>query len=75
MHLLRKILLLQFILLMGMSGYTQKQTFDVVSYAVPGGWQQQQKEAFLQLSVMDEKTGAYSIALITKAIASEATAV
>jgi hypothetical protein len=74
MHLLRKILLLQFILLMGMSGYTQKQTFDVVSYAAPGSWQQQQKEAFLQLSVMDEKTGAYSIALITKAIASEATA-
>ncbi len=74
MHLLRKILFLPFILLMSISGYTQKQTFDVVSYTAPVGWQQQQKDAFLQLSVTDEKTGAYSIALITKATASEATA-
>lgn len=59
---------------MGLSGYTQKQTFDVVTYTTPKGWQQQQNDASVQLSVTDKKTDAYSIALITKATASEATA-
>jgi len=52
----------------------QKQTFDVVSYTAPKGWQQQQNVGGLQLSVADQKTGAYAMVVITKATASGASA-
>ena len=62
-----------FTLLTG-AAFAQKQSFDVVSYVVPSGWQQQQGEGGVQLSVSDKKTGGYAIAIITKATASVATA-
>lgn len=52
----------------------QKQTFDVVSYAAPKSWQQQQNEGGVQLSISDKKTGAYAIAIITKATESNLSA-
>ncbi len=55
------------IFLMSITGYSQKQTVDMVSFTAPKGWQQQQNEGGVQLSVSDKKTGAYAIALITKA--------
>ncbi|WP_379091545.1 lipocalin family protein [Pedobacter sp. UC225_65] len=51
----------------------QKQTFDVVSFALPKGWQQQQGEAGIQLSTTDKKTGAYAIVVMTKSMLSSAT--
>lgn len=54
------------------AAYAQKQTFDVVTYTVPKGWQQQQSEGGVQLSVNDKKNNGYAIAIITKAIASPA---
>ncbi|HQV42593.1 MAG: hypothetical protein IPO46_12395 [Chitinophagaceae bacterium] len=56
------------------SAFSQKQSFDVVSYSTPKGWQQQQNEGGLQLSITDKKTGGYALAVITKARASTATA-
>jgi hypothetical protein len=74
MQRLKKIFIFYSILLLNMSGYAQKQRFDVVSYNFPNGWQQEQNEGAIQLSVTDSKTGAYAIALITKATASNASA-
>jgi len=74
MQLFKKLLAFHSILFMSLSGYTQKQSFDVVSFTTPKGWQQQQNEGGVQLSVTDKKTGAYAIAIITKATASGATA-
>ncbi|MBB6235882.1 hypothetical protein HDC90_000482 [Pedobacter sp. AK013] len=54
--------------------YAQKQTFDVVSYALPKGWQEQKSEAGIQLSATDKKTGAYAVVVITKSMASNLTA-
>lgn len=54
--------------------FAQKQTFDVVSYTLPKGWQQQQNEGGIQLSIIDKNTGSYAIAVITKAAASNASA-
>lgn len=62
-----------FTLLTG-AAFAQKQSFDVVSYVVPSGWQQQQGEGGVQLSVSDKKSGAYAIAIITKATVSGAAA-
>ncbi|ATP56927.1 hypothetical protein CPT03_10765 [Pedobacter ginsengisoli] len=52
----------------------QKQTFDVVSYSTPKGWQKTENEGGIQLSVTDKKTGGYAIALITKSRATNASA-
>lgn len=57
-----------------MNVFAQKQTFDVVSYSIPAKWQKVQNEGGVQLSVSDKKTGAYALAIITKATASDAPA-
>ena len=72
MQLLKKIFVFHSVLLMSLNACTQKQSFDVLSYTSPKGWQKQQNEGGVQLSVTDNKTGAYAIALITKATASDA---
>lgn len=68
------ILLLNLIFLISCSGFSQKQTFGVVSYSLPKGWQQKQNEGGIQLSVSNKNTGTYSVAVITKAIASDKSA-
>ena len=55
-------------------GFAQKQNFDVISYAMPKGWEQQENEGGLQLSINDKKSGAYAIAVITRATASKVSA-
>lgn len=54
-------------MLPGITLFAQKQSFDVVSFISPKGWQQQQNEGGVQFSVTDSKTGAYAIILITRA--------
>lgn len=71
---MKKVILLVIAIIPGSYSFAQKQTFDVISFAFPKGWQQQQNEAGLQLSVADKKSGAYAIAVITKATASAASA-
>ena len=68
------IFLFSTIVIMNINLHAQKQSFDVVSYSLPKGWQKQQNEAGVQLSVSDKKTGGYAIAIITKATASDGTA-
>ncbi len=72
MQLFKKLLVFHSVIFMSLTACTQKQSFDVLSYAAPKGWQQQQQESSVQLSVSDSKTGAYALALITKATASNA---
>lgn len=62
------------IMLVSCACFAQKESFDVVSFTSPKGWHQQKNEGGVQLSVSDKKTGAYAIALITKATASDASA-
>ncbi len=61
--------------LCGFSVYAQKQTFDVVSYKVPKGWQQKQNDGSVQLLATDKKSGGYIMAIITNASASTGTAI
>lgn len=44
-----------------------QQTFSVLTFTVPNGWQQQQNEGGVQLTITDKKSGAYAMAIITKA--------
>lgn len=71
---MKNIFLLSLLLVMSCKVLAQKQTFDVVSFAFPKGWQQQKSEAGIQLSITDKKTGVYGIAVTTKARASSASA-
>jgi hypothetical protein len=74
MKYLKVFFLLSLVLMMSCTSFAQKQTFDVVSFAFPKGWQQQKSEAGIQLSITDKKKGVYGIAVITKAKASSAPA-
>lgn len=66
--------LFSLVLVMNCTSFAQQQTFDVVAFDLPRGWQQQQNEAGIQLSVTDKKTGAYAMAVIAKATVSTASA-
>ncbi|MBS1576552.1 MAG: hypothetical protein JST09_14705, partial [Bacteroidetes bacterium] len=57
------------------TAFAQKQSFDVISYSVPKGWQQKQNEGSVQLLASDKKTNAYIMAIITNASPSNATAI
>ena len=74
MKSIKIVLLLNLLLIMSFAGYSQKEIYDVVSYTSPKGWQQQQNEGGIQLSITDKNTGSYAIAVITKAVASNASA-
>ncbi|HMT72498.1 MAG TPA: lipocalin family protein [Chitinophagaceae bacterium] len=74
MKILKPLFCFLLVLLICFTGHTQKQTFDVVSFTAPKGWQKQQNEAGVQLSVSDKNTGSYAIAIVTKAAATDADA-
>ncbi|MGC4072225.1 MAG: hypothetical protein QM760_06865 [Nibricoccus sp.] len=61
-------------LLLGSAAFAQKETFDVVSYVMPKGWQKQQSEGGVQFSITDPKTGGYAVAVITRATVTTAPA-
>jgi hypothetical protein len=74
MKKLKYFLLMSVLLMVSCRGFAQKQSFDVISFVSPKGWQQQQNEGGIQLSVSDKKTGAYALAVVIKATASRADA-
>jgi len=74
MKRLKNIWLFNLLLIVSCTASAQKQKFDVVSYTLPKGWQQQQNEGSLQLSMIDKSKGSYAIAIITKTITSTASA-
>lgn len=67
-------LLLILFLAVCISAHAQKETFDVVSYIVPEGWNKQVVDGGVQLYITDRKTGGYAIAIITKSMASTGSA-
>ncbi|NRF40123.1 hypothetical protein [Pedobacter foliorum] len=72
MKLLKFLFLFSLLFVLSCTSFAQKQTFDVVSYAMPKGWQELKNDAGIQLSFTDKKTGDYAIAVITKVKASDA---
>jgi len=61
-------------LLITSTAFAQQETYDVVSYTIPNGWQKQQVQGGVQLFVTDNKTGGYAIAIITQSMASTGSA-
>ena len=54
------------------AAFSQKQTYDVLTFTAPAGWQKTVNDGGVQLSVSDKKTGGYAMAVITKSTASGA---
>ncbi len=69
MKSIKHIMLLSFTLIANLIASAQQETYDVVSYTIPKGWQKQQVEGGVRLLITDNKTG-YAIAIITQAITS-----
>jgi len=74
MKTIKDIFLLMAFSLLSANAFAQKKSFDAVSFVVPQGWQQEQNEGGVQLSVSDKKSGGYAIAIITKATAASGAA-
>lgn len=73
MKALKHIILVSF-LLTNILAFAQQETYDVVTYTIPKGWQKQQVNGGVQLFVTDTKTGGYAIAIITQSMASTGSA-
>lgn len=65
--------LLMLFLLIEIFGFAQKQSFDVVKYEMPKGWDKMVTENGVQLSTKDDGEGSYAVAVIIRAIASTGT--
>lgn len=74
MKLIKNIALFILLMITGYKVSAQTQTFDVLTYDIPQGWEQIQNEGGVQVSIMDKATGEYAVAVITKAIPSTASA-
>ncbi|QEC42123.1 hypothetical protein [Pseudobacter ginsenosidimutans] len=57
------------ILLACITSFAQRQTYDVLTYDLPKGWQQKEVNGGKQLMVADKSTGGYAIALLIKSTA------
>lgn len=53
--------------------FAQTKTLDVISFAIPKGWQQQQNEGGIQLSISNQ-SGGYAVAVVTKTRVSSSSA-
>lgn len=56
--------LLILFLFVGFTAFSQRETYDLVSYIIPSGWQKQQHANGVQLSAGDEKKGTYTTIVI-----------
>jgi hypothetical protein len=57
-----------------MNTYAQKQSFDLVKYSMPKGWDKTVTENGVQLSTKDDGKGNYAATVIVRLVASNATA-
>lgn len=73
MKSLKHIILVSF-LLTNLVSSAQQETYDVVTYSIPKGWQKQQVQGGVQLFVTDNTTGGYAIAIITQSMATTGSA-
>ncbi|HEX2628538.1 MAG TPA: hypothetical protein VHM26_06000, partial [Chitinophagaceae bacterium] len=71
---MRKYILLKLLVMITIGVSAQKETFDILSYNLPGGWQKQSHDNGLQLSVVDNKTGGYVAVIVTKSVSSDLSA-
>ncbi|MBK0383461.1 hypothetical protein I5M32_10870 [Pedobacter sp. SD-b] len=67
---MKHLLLFIMILFLAMGLFAQKQSFDVVNYEMPRGWDKIETENGVQLSTKDDGKGNYAAAVIVRSVAS-----
>lgn len=72
MKLTNAIFIFNLFLTVSCTSVAQKQTFDVVTYTMPKGWNKTVSENGIQLSTKDDGKGNYAAAVIVRSTASEA---
>lgn len=71
---MKKICSVLFVALVSISAFAQKQTFDVVNYTMPKGWDKTAMAQGIQLSAKNDGKGNYASVVILSAAATTATA-
>ena len=74
MKLTNAIFTFNLLLIISFASVAQKQTFDVVTYIMPKGWNKTVSENGIQLSTKDDGKGNYAAAVIVRSIATSASA-
>lgn len=71
---MKKIIFINLFLAITIFGFAQKQTFDMVSFDIPKGWDKTVTENGVQLSTKDDGKGNYAAMVIVRSVASNAPA-
>ncbi|MBB5441005.1 hypothetical protein HDC92_004709 [Pedobacter sp. AK017] len=71
---IKNILLFNLLLMLSYTGFAQKQTFDVLNYTMPNGWDKTEMANGIQLSTKNDGKGSYAAAIILRSAATEAPA-
>lgn len=71
---MKKIIFINLFLSITIFGFAQKQTFDVISFDIPKGWDKTVTENGVQLSTKDDGKGNYAAMVIVRSVASNASA-
>ena len=69
---MKKIYPILFFALISISAFSQKQTFDVVNYTIPKGWDKTTMEKGIQLSARNDGKGNYASVIILSSVATTA---
>lgn len=71
---MKKIIFINLFLAITIFGFAQKQTFDMVSFDIPKGWDKTVTENGVQLSTKDDGKGNYAAMVIVRSVSSNASA-
>ncbi len=71
---MKKIFIYLLIMLSIQDSYAQKQTYDVVNFSIPNGWDKTELPNGMQLSTKDDGYGNYAAAVIIRSVATTASA-
>jgi len=74
MEPIKNMLLFYLLLMVSCTCFAQKQTFDVINYTIPNGWDKTEMANGIQLSTKNDGKGNYAAAVILRSVASTAPA-
>lgn len=65
---MKKTLIITLLVLTGICGLAQKQTFDLTTFTPPAGWKKETTQSAVQFSKQDTRTNNYCILIVMKSI-------
>lgn len=71
---IKNILLFNLLLMVSYTCFAQKQTFDIINYTIPNGWDKTEMANGIQLSTKDDGKGNYAAVVMLRSVETKASA-